>query len=442
MKKTIFTTVFAVGLMAASCRKDKLVNPTMDDKTMSHKPETSSLDSTVFNKNYGGSQQEAGTAIAASKDGSYVIAGWTQSNDGDISGNHGSYDGSLIKVDKQGNKLWQKSYGGSKRDEILSIAATREGGYIFTGMSDSPDGDLASQTLTGRTLWIVKVDGQGTIEWSKVIPNESDFTGLRQANSIIQTRSGDYVLAGSLFLADSAYNGWVCKLSNSGTVLWQKSAGGMDADNFQQVVEDQRGNLWLAGTLGKPYSEPGDPITRGDFWLVKADCDGNIAWQKQYGGEMLDEGNSLAIDHNQGLILAGTTYGGGADVAGFHGGRQDAWAIKVDMNGKKIWQRSAGGTGTDIFYSVIALQNGGYLLAGNTTSKDGDVKRRTSFQGEAGWLVKLSEAGDITSERTYGNVGDSFNFVIQGSGKNYAFGGTEYLSGDNFNAWLIGISKP
>ena len=440
MKKTMFTTVFVVGLMAASCQKDKLVNASMEGQTIDTKLEISSLNSPDFDKNYGGSQEDDGTAIATAKDGGYVIAGRTRSNDGDISGNHGDWDGYLIKVDKQGNKLWQKCYGGSKSDEILSIAATKEGGYIFAGMSDSPDGDLAGQTLTGRTLWIVKVDGQGNIEWSKVISNNSDITGLRQANFIIQTRRGDYILAGNLFRADSTYNGWFCKLNNSSTVLWQKTAGSIDYDSFQQVVEDQRGNLWLAGTFGKPYS--GDPITRGDVWLVKADRDGNIAWQKQYGGNMLDEGNSLAIDHNQGIILAGTTYGGGADVVGFHGGPGDAWVIKVDLDGKKIWQKSAGGTGTDLFYSVIALQNGGYLLAGMTTSHDGDVKSRTSFQGGVGWLVRLSDAGEIKSERTYGTLGDTFNFVIEGAGKNYAVGGTEFLSGNDYNAWLIGISKP
>ena len=438
MKNRIITTVLAVSLVASSCQKDDLVNATMGDQTR----EISSLYRT-FDKNYGGSQEEEARAIASSKDGSYVIAGRTFSNDGDIIGNHGAIDGFLIKLDKQGNKLWQKSYGGSKRDEIFSITTTREGGYIFTGATQSCDGDLAGQSITLESLWIVKVDCKGNIEWTKVLKNKSEIGGFRRANSIIQTHSGDYIIAGREFNADTTVNGWVCKLNNSGSILWEKTTGGIEDDRFQQVVEDQAGNLWLVGTFGKPYSGPGDPITRGDVWLVKVDQDGNIAWQKQYGGDLLDEGYSLAIDRNRGIILAGTTFGGGADVVGFHGGREDAWVIKVDMDGKKIWQKCAGGTRTDLFFSVIALQNGGYLLAGVTNSQDGDVKSGTNLQNDDGWVVKLSDSGGIQWEKTYGgSSADGFYCMTQGSGKNYAVGGIKHISGVDFNAWLIGIGTP
>ncbi|MCQ6959212.1 hypothetical protein [Mucilaginibacter aquariorum] len=421
-------------ILSASCTKENLH---LNDKKTVSEVEASNLKTADFNKNFGGSKEDIATAIATSKDGSYVIAGRTLSNDGDILGNHGLYDGLLIKIDKNGNKIWAKCFGGSNSDEITGIAATEDGGYIFTGSSESSDGDLAGLMLTQSTLWIVKLNSQGVIEWSKVIPNDSPNSGLRQANSIIQTKSGDYVLAGKVWITNSTYNGWYCKLTNLGSVLWEKSIGSVDSDRFQQVVEEKNGNLWLVGTFGQPYES--DPISKGDVWLAKVDKDGNITCQQKYGGSLLDEGNSLALDKNRGIIIAGTTYSSNGDVAGFHGGRYDAWVIKVDMSGKKIWQKSAGGTGGDLFSSVIAMQKGGFLLAGQTNSQDGDVTNGTNFQTGDGWLVKLTDSGDIQSQKTFGGGGgDAFYFIAQGLKNNIVAGGV-INEGVDFNAWVIGI---
>ena len=136
-------------------------------------------------------------SIAPASDGGYIVAGYSESNDGDINGNHGDKDYWIVKLNSSGNLQWQKSLGGSYDDWANSIAPTPDGGYIVAGQSASNDGDI-----TGHhgywDYWIVKLDASGNLQWQKSLGGSSS----EYAYSIAPTPDGGYIVAGSSYSND------------------------------------------------------------------------------------------------------------------------------------------------------------------------------------------------------------------------------------------------
>ncbi len=147
-----------------------------------------------WKKTLGGSGDEYAKSIQPTTDGGYIVAGYGRFNDGDVSGNHGEVDFWIVKLNGSGNIQWQKSLGGSDRDGAESIQQTTDGGYIVAGYTESNDGDVLGNHYHGQEdYWIVKLDGSGTIQWQK------SFGGSENegAESIQQTADGGYIVAGS-----------------------------------------------------------------------------------------------------------------------------------------------------------------------------------------------------------------------------------------------------
>lgn len=154
-------------------------------------------------KFYGGSGYDQANSAMQTTDGGYIVAGYTQSNDGDVTGfNGGISDGWVIKLDSLGDLQWQKTLGGSFEDEANSIKQTAEGGYIVAGVTNSNDGDVSGLHGVGggtyangavTDYWVAKINSTGTIEWQK--PMGSSYVDV--ANSIEPTTDGGYIVAGS-----------------------------------------------------------------------------------------------------------------------------------------------------------------------------------------------------------------------------------------------------
>jgi hypothetical protein len=154
-------------------------------------------------KFYGGSGFDEANSALQTSDGGYVIAGYTQSSDGDVTGFHGGVaDVWVIKVDSSGDLQWQKTLGGSYDDEANSIKQTADGGYVIAGVTNSNDGDVSgfhgvggASGNSGSTTdyWTVKINSTGTLEWQKCMGSSY----IDKANSIAQTKDGGYIVAGS-----------------------------------------------------------------------------------------------------------------------------------------------------------------------------------------------------------------------------------------------------
>lgn len=142
-----------------------------------------------WQKSLGGIDNDQAYSIQQTADGGYIISGGSQSNDGDVTGNHGSVDCWITKMNNSGAIQWQKSLGGSIQEDAFSIKQTTEGGYIVTGYTNSNDGDVSGlhgQVATFKDGWVIKLDAIGNIQWQKCLGG-SDNDGL---GSIQQTKDG------------------------------------------------------------------------------------------------------------------------------------------------------------------------------------------------------------------------------------------------------------
>src|SRR5690606_13160397 len=116
------------------------------------------------------------------------VAGGTSSNDGDVSGNYGSMDAWVVKLNADGDIQWQNAMGGGNADRAFSVQVTTDGGYVLAGHTFSNDGDV-SGNHGGSDCWVVKLNAAGEIEWQKALGGSNSD----EASSIQTTLDGGYI---------------------------------------------------------------------------------------------------------------------------------------------------------------------------------------------------------------------------------------------------------
>ena len=357
-----------------------------------------------WNKTFGGTGTDGLVSVQQTSNGDYILAGCTDSYGA------GGFDFWLVKTDFNGNKQWNKTYGGTNRDEADSVQQTSDGGYILTGKTSSYGAGLSD-------FWLVKTDSDGNKEWDKTYGG----TNSDEADSVQQTSDGGYILAGLTTSYGAGLSDfWLVKTDPDGNKEWDKTFGGSSYECAQSVQQTSDGDYILAG-FTTSYGAGKD-----DFWLVKTDSSGNEVWNKTFGGTNDDYAHSVQQTIDGGYILAGYTYSYG-------GGFYDAWLVKTDPDGNKEWDKTFGGSSYECAQSVQQTSDGGYILAGYTDSYGGgsyDI-----------WLVKTDPDGNKEWDKTFG--GSSYECaqsVQQTSDGGYILAGyTDSYGGGSYDAWLIKV---
>ena len=397
-----------------------------------------------WQKSIGGSVIEEATDIKLTPDGGYVVVGLSNSNDPNVLGNHGAFDYWVVKLDATRTIQWQKSLGGTGNDYAYAIQNTADGGYIIAGFSDSIDGDVVGYHYR-EDAWVVKLNASGTIQWKKSLGG----TNVDFASSIQTTSDGGYIVAGSTSSIDGDVTGnhgsidcWVVKLDLSGNIQWQKTLGGSGIDYGNAIQTTSDGGYIVAG-----YSNSTDGDVTGnhggkDYWVVKLDATGNIQWQKSLGGSGDDEAKSIQPTADGGYVVVGWCHSNDGNVTGNHG-LLDYWVVKLNAIGIIQWQKCLGGSDYDEVNSIQTTIDGGYILAGLSISNDGDV---TGSHGNGDyWVVKLDATGNIQWQKSMGGTnGESASSIQTTSDGGYIVAGSSSSSnGDvtvnygNFDYWIV-----
>ena len=329
----------------------------------------------IWQKTYGGGGDDDAWSIQQTKDGGYIVAGSTESFGA------GGYDVYLIKLDENGNMVWEKTYGGSDDDRAYSIQQTTDGGYIVAGRTNSFGAGYAD-------VYLIKLDADGKMVWEKTYGG-SDDDG---AWSIQQTKDGGYIVAGytSSFGA-GGLDVYVIKLDANGNELWKKTYGGSD-DEIAVIKQTKDGGYIVAGWT-KSFG-----AGSLDVYIIKLDANGNKVWEKTYGGSGDDWANSIQQTTDGGYIVAGGTYSFGA-------GSLDVYIIKLDANGTKLWEKTFGESNDDDAWSIQQTKDGGYIVAGYTNSFGAGY--------EDVYVIKLDENGNKVWEKTYGGSDYDGTYAIQ-----------------------------
>ncbi|MEO5562025.1 MAG: BACON domain-containing protein [Chitinophagaceae bacterium] len=389
--------------------------------TVTQRPYTFTLG---FRKALGGQNFDGATyKIAMSPDGGTVIAGGTYSNDGDVHGNHGGADLWVIKLNAAGDTLWTKTYGGTLNDGASSIVATPDGGYAIIGSTESNDGDVHGNHGNGD-LWLLKLNAAGDTVWTKTYGG----SGNEGSGEIVTTSDGGYAISGyttstNIDIHDNhgSADMFLMKLTANGTLIWSKTYGGSDWEEPRSLITTSEGGFVLAGLTesnDKDVTGFHVPIFVGfDTWIVKVDGNGNKIWAHAYGGTFDDVAITIAATVG-GYIITGYTNSNDGDITGYHGRASpifyDMLVMKLDDNGKKLWVHAYGGTFDEFGLSVISTTDGGYVVAGGASSKNGDVSGYNGNGGELDmWIIKLDNSGNKQWGKTIGGSGDENWFSIE-----------------------------
>lgn len=353
-------------------------------------------------------------SIRTTTDGGYVIAGYTQSNNGDVSGYQGGGDAWIMKLDVDGNLEWQRCLGGTSDDEAYDIQQTVDGGFVVAGRTMSSDGDVSSNH-GGYDAWVVKLNTTGDIQWQKTLGGSNGD----EMKSIHQTSDGGYITAGSSISNDADVNGnhgsfdaWVIKLNSGGDTLWTKCLGGSGSDNvfsIRQIADD--------GYIVSGHTSSNDGDVSGnhgsyDAWVLKISVVGVLQWQKCIGGPQFEKVASLFKTIDDNYFVAGMTDSNSGDING-NNGAEDAWVLRLNANGDTLWSKCFGGSNDDVAEAISPTADGACVITGNTQSNDGDVSdNHGGLQGDA-WLAKVDENGNLLWQVCLGGSGTDWAVGVQ-----------------------------
>lgn len=303
-----------------------------------------------WQKSFGGPYYDMAYSVKQTPDGGYIAAGQNNMNGGDVTGNHGFLDFWVVKMDATGTLQWQKSFGGSADDIAHSIQQTPDGGYIVAGTTESNDGDVTANH-GGKDCWLVKLDGSGTLQWQHTYGS----SGTDEINAVDITTDGGYIFSGYSSITDgdvTVNNGsedfWIVKLDGSGSIQWQKAMGGSGPDISYSVQQTSDGGYVTAGAT---YSNDGDVLgTHGSFpsyegWVLKFNTAGTYLWQKTLGGSNHDYVTGIRQTTSGDYIVAGGSLSSDGDLTLNHG-NYDFWMVKMGCSSSASISQSSCGSFT------------------------------------------------------------------------------------------------
>ena len=287
----------------------------------------------LWQNTFGGNGDDAANDVEVTADSGFIVAGYSYSDDGDVPNHRGttsSADFFILKLNNLGNMQWRRSFGGTGDDIPYGIRQTPDHGYAIAGYSNSIDGDVTGNH-GGQDYWFVKIDSLGNLLWEKSFGGSSDDNAL----SFDLTTDHGFVLTGHSNSSDSDVtrnNGgadlWIVKLDSSGSLQWQHSFGGSDIDAGYSVKQTFDGGYITCGISASDDGDVSGNHGNNDCWVVKLDASGNLVWQESLGGPEEEFGASIVQTADSEYVIAGSSDGNGGDVSG-NQGFEDYWIVKL-----------------------------------------------------------------------------------------------------------------
>lgn len=394
-----------------------------------------------WQRTYGSDLKDVGNTVIRTSDSGFLIAAYVTDSTGDIanSGAHPSQNGPLSelwisRLDKDGDIIWKKCYGGSGSEKagsgggVLSpvvtmdfflkgsMQQTSDGGFIVAATVqcyNSGDGDISGYMGGVTDGWVFKIDGSGNLQWQRTLGGAME-DGISQ---VLQTPDGGYLAMGTTFSGTvTGYKGkgdiFLTKLDSGGNISWQQCLGDSLRFEYGYTIEPLPGGGYIIGAFEEDAADM-------DALVIRTDNNGNQIWAHTYGSSWPDAYTSVkrAIDGN--YIMAASVSEGDGDVAGsgFHGGMQntDIWVVKLDTAGNILWKKCFGGSLSEISHKLELAPDGRIIVFGATSSDDGDVTGHHPSPfgpAEDAWLLQLSASGSLLSQKCFG--GTSYEEFIDG----------------------------
>jgi len=371
---------------------------------------TDSLGIKQWDKDFGGVDDEYFGSVSQTSDGGYILGGISRSN---INGDKTQplrdstsipyYPGDywILKLDAFGNKLWDKDFGTTGSDALISVFQTPDGGYILGGTSEKG------------------------ISGDKTKPNWGYYDDF-----------------------------WIIKTDSLGNFLWDKDFGTVHDDIFKCMRQTTDGGFIIAGYTAAGISGDKTEPVKGypDYWILKIDSLGNKQWDKSFGGPSSNALDLVEQTSDGGYIIGGMSRGGaGFDKTQSSWGQRDIWLVKTDASGNKLWDKNFGGTDDEYpIGSILSTSDGGYLISGCSWSDIGGDKTEDNFGNAQSWIIKVDAMGTKQWDKTILTPGHDYDgYSFQSSDGCYlivnsslaAVGGykTQPAHNNSIDYWMVKI---
>ncbi len=296
-------------------------------------------------------------------------------------------NGSYKPIDPYKENLWEAPAGNNPPNTPQTPSGLSSGqvnvSYNFTTSTTDPDGDSVAYQFDWG-------DGNQS-NWSSFLPSGTSITMAKSWSN-----AGTYSIKARAKDKKGAISGWSdghqITITGGGGAGWTRTFGSSNRDEGWSVQQTSDGGYIIAG-----YTESFG-AGNGDVYLIKTDGNGNLQWQRTFGGSNSDGGWSVQQTSDGGYIIAGST-------SSFGAGNGDVYLIKTDGNGNLQWQRTFGGSNSDGGWSVQQTSDGGYIIAGSTSSfgaGNGDV-----------YLIKTDGNGNLQWQRTFGGSNSDCGYSVR-----------------------------
>lgn len=356
--------------------------------------------SNLWDRAYGSLGAEYLTSLEQTSDGGFILAGNSSSlgpSGNKTANSYGLGDVWLVRTDSSGNKLWDVSFGGQGSDWANSVRQTSDGGFVVAGASTSPpSGNKASVNWRGADFWVVRLDRNGQKLWDRSFGGI--FWDV--AFVIRETSSGGFIVGGYSGSGNEGNKSagnfgfddyWVVRLDGDGNKLWDHSFGGNSSEELRSLVETPDGGFLLAG---ESYSFPSGNKTSTrfgdyDWWVIRVNGNGSEVWQRSYGGTDYDILREVNRTADGGFLLSGSSYSrtNGTKTGRWYG-RSDYWMVRINGSGDQLWDQTLGTRGEDSAEGAQQTADGGFIVAGTSYDRGGNKTSPTFGNGDF-WVVKL-----------------------------------------------------
>ncbi|UEQ78619.1 T9SS type A sorting domain-containing protein [Chryseobacterium arthrosphaerae] len=336
----------------------------------------------VWQKDIQSSTQDFLSQVTTTIDQQYLITGSSiqsksQSPEANSQKQNNGYDFHLVKLNQQGDQVWEKYFSGQNHDYLSATVTTQDGGFLLAGTSYSGKGlDKKEDSRGGSDIWLIRLNEFGDELWQKTLGTSSD----EEARSVIQTTDLGFFVAGNVQNSSKGYGSkdvWITRLDKDGKELSQLILGGKGLDEVEKMIPTKDGGALLGiYSRSSEFRDSGSGIRTSE----SKSSSGSTASRN------LSSATSTAISQ---MPKASSNYGEG-----------DYWIVKLDKNGKVEWEKNYGGKGDD-HIRTLALTSTGYIIGGESRSERSGNKTVGTQEGTDLWLISLNERGDEQWQKSY-----------------------------------------
>lgn len=295
---------------------------------------------TLWKKAFGGKKRDLAGAITQTSDGNLVAVGY-----GESFNKNGDFDGYIVKFTPKGDMIWQRAFGGDEKENLYGVAATKDGGVIAVGTTES-------YGKGNKDIYLLRLDKDGVKLWQKTLGGKHDDI----AYAITPSSDGNFILAGtSDSYSNDNFDFYVSKITPSGKQIWAKAYGEDKKDIFYAITPTKDGGCVVAGETESYKSK------HSDMDVMKLDKDGEQVWHQLFGFKSIEYATGITSTPEGGYLVVGTTKSMGH-------GKYDFYILELDTNGHSIWGNLYGGGGKDIAHGVAKTARNSFIVVGETKS--------------------------------------------------------------------------